>query len=76
MLTGPVLIVLLFVLGLLVLMGALVLGGGRQRAGRHAPSPSAKTENTCRQCGHANVSSAQYCSRCGHALGDEPHAPT
>jgi len=62
---GPPLVVLLLLVGVLLVLGAVLLGGTARR-GAQEPGVG----NVCSGCGHANPDSARFCARCGRALGD------
>lgn len=65
---GPATFVVLLIVGLLILLGALLLG--RSRGDPEEPH----TGDGCPKCGHRNPTNARYCARCGHELReiDEP----
>ena len=61
---GPATFSILFIVGLMVILGVLIMNSGAKRAraaARRADAP----------CGHPNEPGAQFCSRCGEKLPDE-----
>ena len=54
----------LFIVGILVILGVLIINSGAKRAraaGRRVAAP----------CGHPNEPGAHFCARCGEKLPDE-----
>jgi len=61
---GPATFVVLLVVGVLLVLGALLLGGpSRSRKRRVIPD-----HNTCSGCGHRNPDNARFCAKCGNDL--------
>ena len=60
--SGPAGFVVTLVVGLLLVAGALVLGGTSRKRRR------ARRDHTCRKCGHANAANARFCAQCGDSL--------
>ncbi len=61
MVTGPATFTVLLLVGICVVVGALILGGGKCCG-------SGKPGATCPRCRHRNVSQARYCAKCGTTL--------
>ncbi|MFQ5805752.1 MAG: zinc-ribbon domain-containing protein [Phycisphaerae bacterium] len=59
---GPATFVVMLIAGLLLVLGALLLGGSSRKRKK------ACGEHTCEKCGHANRANARFCARCGHDL--------
>lgn len=49
----------MFVVGVLLVLGGLVLGGARN---------SSQRDPRCSSCGKSNVGGAKYCAQCGAQL--------
>ena len=62
---GPATFVVLLVVGLLILVGALLLG-------RSSADPQeARDDHSCQECGQVNPANAKFCARCGRELQGE-----
>ena len=59
MVTGPATFVVLFAAGMLLVLGALILGGNARRRRRG---------KRCAGCGKQNVRDARFCAACGETL--------
>lgn len=58
--TGIATMVVMLLAGVMLVMGALILGGGKLARPRRA--------GACAKCGHKNAQSAIYCAQCGEKL--------
>lgn len=65
MYVGPATVVVLFVAGVLLVLGALLLG--RRRSGGVSDYTPC---STC-SCGHANRAGSKFCAKCGAPLRGE-----
>ena len=58
---GPATFIVLLLVGISVVLGTLILGGGRRRR-------AGKAGAVCPRCQHHNVSQARFCAKCGTTL--------
>ena len=61
---GPATFVVLLVAGVLLVLGALLLGGSNRKRKRRMIND----RNTCAGCGHHNPDNARFCAKCGDNL--------
>jgi len=61
---GPATFVVLLVAGVLLVLGALLLGGSNRKRKRRMITD----RNTCAGCGHRNTDNARFCAKCGNDL--------
>jgi hypothetical protein len=61
---NPITFAVLLVCGMLLVMGAILLGSSRR--GR---PPAARDPSACASCGHQNPQYARFCARCGNRIG-------
>ena len=61
---GPATFVVLLIVGVLLVLGAVLLGGSNRRRQRQM----IPDRNTCTGCGHRNPDNASFCAKCGNDL--------
>lgn len=61
MVLTPATIIVVFIIGVLVLLSAVL----------SRPAATRATQSTCRGCGHVNAREAKYCGRCGEQISNQ-----